>query len=328
MKDYRVFIGVDVSKNYVNVAVARGEELVTFKSLNVAEEFERELLKHVGECDKGEVLIVMEHTGVYHLRLAQYLYERGYDVAVANPYSVRKYMEAKGKRAKTDRVDAIFLTEYGRRFFDGRLYKPKAEVQKRIESLLRLLDDMQRQLNMVENQREALRYVPMEGSQKVIKYYERVIKVIKENMRKIEKDIEELCRRNFKREKELLESIPGVSVRAISVVVSMLRVFEGFKRAREVGSFVGICPSPYESGETVRGRGSIMKRGNSYVRKIFYMCALSAIRFNVYCRALYERLIKKGKPKKVALVAVGHKLLRQCFGVLRRGEKFNPALEN
>jgi Transposase IS116/IS110/IS902 family. len=72
----------------------------------------------------------------------------------------------------------------------------------------------------------------------------------------------------------------------------------------------------------VKGKGSIKKRGNAYVRQVFYMCALSAVRCNRYCKDLYERLLGKGKSKTEALVAVAHKLLRQCYGVLKSRTPF------
>jgi transposase len=83
-----------------------------------------------------------------------------------------------------------------------------------------------------------------------------------------------------------------------------------------------LTPSPVESGSSVRGKGSIKKRGNPYVRQVFYMCALSAVRSNPYCKDLYERLLERGKSKTEALVAVAHKLLRQCYGVLKSRTPF------
>jgi transposase len=77
------------------------------------------------------------------------------------------------------------------------------------------------------------------------------------------------------------------------------------------------------SGSSVKKSGKIKKMGNPYARKILYMAALSAIRFNKYCRELYERLISKGKAKKLALVAVAHKLLRQAYGVLKNKRPFD-----
>jgi transposase len=71
------------------------------------------------------MLIIMEHTGVYHLKLANYLYENGYKVAVV------KFMEAKMTRVKADKADSYLIAEYGRMFFDGELYKPKTRCRKR-----------------------------------------------------------------------------------------------------------------------------------------------------------------------------------------------------
>nr|WP_281340822.1 transposase [Sulfurihydrogenibium sp. YO3AOP1] len=99
--------------------------------------------------------------------------------------------------------------------------------------------------------------------------------------------------------------------------------FERFKSVKDISSFIGISPSPYESAACVKKSGWIKKMGNPYVRKILYMAALSAIRFNKYCRELYERLVSKGKAKKLALVAVAHKLLRQAYGVLKSRRPFD-----
>jgi len=109
----------------------------------------------------------------------------------------------------------------------------------------------------------------------------------------------------------------------------MLKI-EAFKflavKVRKVGNFLGICPSPCESGSTVKGHGGIGKQGRAYGRKVMYMCGLSAKRVNIYCKEFYKRLLKKGKSKKVALVAVAYKLLRQAFGVLKNRVPFNPNL--
>jgi transposase len=76
---------------------------------------------------QSDMLIIIEYTGVYHLKLANYLYENGYKVAVVNPFSIKKFMEAKMTRVKTDKADSFFIAEYGRTFFDGEFYKPKTD---------------------------------------------------------------------------------------------------------------------------------------------------------------------------------------------------------
>jgi transposase len=224
-------------------------------------EFEMKIKPFLKKFKQSDMLIIMEHTGVYHLKLANYLYENGYKVAVVNPFSIKKFMEAKMTRVKADKADSFFIAEYGRMFFDGELYKPKSDVEKEIEVKLKILEDLQQQLTMLRNQRESLSHVPMKKLKENLEYYDELI-------RKIEKSI------------------------------------------KDAASFIGISPSPYESAACVRKSGSIKKMGNPYARKILYMAALSAIRFNKYCKELYERLVSKGKAKKLALVAVAYKLLR------------------
>jgi len=326
MNNYKIYFGVDVSKDYFTTTVIFHDKRETFKIASKPEEFEKKIKSYIRNLEKSEVLILMEHTGVYHLPLAEYLAKRDYPVGVINPYSMKNFCEAKMSRVKTDKVDSTHIAEYGKQFFEGKLFKPKTEVQKQIEAKLRILEDFQKQLNMLKNKREALRWIPMEKPDKNIAYYDEVIKLIELKIKELEKEIEKLCKDNYPREYELLSSIPGIKNRAISMILSILRGFEGFESAKQIGSFIGICPSPSESGSTVKGRGGIKKRGSGYVRKILYLCGLSAIRANKYCREFYQRLISKGKAKKLALIAVGYKLIRQAFGVLKSGQPFREDL--
>jgi transposase len=143
------------------------------------------------------MLIIMEHTGVYHLKLANYLYENGYKVAVVNPFSIKKFMEAKMTRVKTDKADLFFIAEYERMFFDGKLYKPKSDVEKEIEVKLKILEDLQKQLTMLRNQREALAYVPMKKLKENLEYYDELIRKIEKSIKELEKEIKELTKKNY-----------------------------------------------------------------------------------------------------------------------------------
>jgi transposase len=324
MNNYAVYVGVDVSKHSFTTTLIFDEIRKTFNVPSKPEQFEnrlRPLLEELG-VDKSNVLIIMESTSNYHLPLAEYLAERQYNVGLANPFSMKRFMDAKMSRAKTDKVDSFFIAEYGMKFFKGPLFKPKTEAQKEIEARVKTLERFNKQLTMLKNQREALSLIPMKGLKKILAHYDRIIESIEKEIEVLEKEIRELCKKHFPEEYRLLKSIPGIGDRAIAIVVSILRKFEGFKRAKDVGSFVGLCPSPVESGSSVRGKGSIKKRGNPYVRQVFYMCALSAVRSNPYCKDLYERLLERGKSKTEALVAVAHKLLRQCYGVLKSRTPF------
>ncbi|WP_026262406.1 transposase, partial [Spirosoma panaciterrae] len=82
----------------------------------------------------------------------------------------------------------------------------------------------------------------------------------------------------------------------------------------------------FESGSSVKGKGHICKLGNSRIRQLLYMASMQAKKTNPACAALYDRLVGAGKPKLVALIAVAHKLVRQCFAVARSGVNFDQKL--
>jgi transposase len=134
---------------------------------------------------------------------------------------------------------------------------------------------------------------------------------------KIETEIIKIVKQNFDHEYEKILKIPGVGEKTASLVIGVFGKFENFDSAKKVVSFIGINPNPRESGSSVRRGSSISKKGNSLLRKILYMAAISASRHNPSCAALYNRLLEKGKAKKKAFVAVANKLIRQIFAVIK-----------
>ncbi|MDR0753796.1 MAG: transposase, partial [Prevotellaceae bacterium] len=91
---------------------------------------------------------------------------------------------------------------------------------------------------------------------------------------------------------------------------------KNFDSAKQISSYFGLCPRIYESGTSVKGKARICKMGMAMVRKMFYLCALSAKKHNRACRELYDRLVLQGKSKKLALIAVANKLLKQAFSII------------
>jgi len=107
-----------------------------------------------------------------------------------------------------------------------------------------------------------------------------------------------------------------------AMIISLFDSFEHFENAKQASSFIGITPVPYESGTSVKRKGSISKQGNTLARKLLYRTSLSGVQSNALFKPPYERLLEKGKSKKQALIAVAHKLLRIAFGVLKNNRPF------
>jgi Transposase and inactivated derivatives len=175
MNNYKIVVVVDVSKNSFTATVLYDNKKETFEVKSDPVEFEKKIKPYLKKFKKSDMLLV-----VYHLKLANYLYENDYKVAVVNPFSIKKFMEAKMTRVKTDKADSYFIAEYGRMLFDGELYKPKPDVEKEIEVKLKILEDLQHQLTKLRNQRESLSHVPIpiKKLKENLEYYDELIEKI------------------------------------------------------------------------------------------------------------------------------------------------------
>jgi transposase len=109
------------------------------------------------------------------------------------------------------------------------------------------------------------------------------------------------------------------------VLLGELGDLSRFPNVRDLVAYVGLAPHLQHSGSAVHGPAPLSKHGHAVLRHALYFPALSASRHNPAMRALYQRLLARGKPKMVALVAVMRKLLHQIYGVLRSGQAFDPA---
>ena len=114
-----------------------------------------------------------------------------------------------------------------------------------------------------------------------------------------------------------LHSIPGLGKRSTMLLIVLSGGFSKFNSSKQLSSYIGLSPRIFESGSSVKGRARITKMGMSKIRAVLYVCAWSAKRCNAACKALYERLVAKGKAKRQALIAVANKLIKQAFAIAK-----------
>ena len=120
-----------------------------------------------------------------------------------------------------------------------------------------------------------------------------------------------------------VRSVVGIGKRATAILVVSTQAFEHTETYQQLISYAGLSPKEYFSGTSIRGRVRICKQGGSLLRHTLYMCALNAKKTNAACKALFDRLVAKGKNKKLAIIAVANKLLKQVFGVVKNGTLFD-----
>jgi len=307
-KDTEIY-GVDISKDVFDVFSIKIGHTQFKNDEKGFTAFLKSLPKHS--------LVVMEATGYYHYRLAQYLYKQEVLVSVVNPLSVKRFIQMKLAKVKTDKSDAKAICEYGQ-MNEVPLYTALTDVQSECLQLFRLLDNYLKKRTGTKNKlhgEEALG-VP---SKFVYRSLKRDLKHLNKEVLAMEERLLDLVKQDQQHQLTLLKSIPGLGVKTALFLIVITDGFKKFETAKQLCSYVGITPTIRQSGSSVRGRSRISKVGNKKLRNLLFLCAFSACKHNKACRELYERIVAKGKSKKLALIAVANKLLKQAFAIAKSG---------
>lgn len=311
-------IGMDVSKDTVDLSVYNGADHYCKTLRNTAEA----LLKFVKHYDPTDTQLVMESTGIYHLRLAMAATERGYRVSIVNPLIIKRYAEMKMRRVKTDRADAKLIAEFG---YEQQppLFKPASKERSQLMQILKGLEDLYQSKAQMSNRLEA--YDHGLGIAPVIREsITSVIEAIDKQIDKLSDELDNHIDKFYPKENAKITSISGVGKKTSSTILAYYGCFENFENSKRVISYAGINPHPRQSGKSVNKGSSISKRGHGLIRKTLYMCSLSLVRCNPEYKEYYEKLLSHGKAKKQALIAVSCKLLRQLFAIIKYNREWEP----
>src|SRR5580698_6797922 len=298
-------VGVDISKDALDVAIHPGGE--SFRITNNPEGH-RALIKRLKGFDIAR--IVFEATGAYHRLFQQALVEAGLPWVKVNPYQARRFAQATGKLAKTDRCDALMLARMGAVLE----LETRAPASKTVEALRELIKDRVAALN-----RQAIAVSPLIKRQLAqrLRQIDGQIEAIDRRLKTLRNADSDLCQRF-----DIFTSIPDVGEVTANVLVVETPELGRLEHA-QAASLVGLAPVPRDSGQT-HGKRSI-RGGRPRARQALYMPALNAIRLNPEFKAKYEAMVKAGKPAKVAIVAIMRKLLILANALIRDQRKWAPA---
>ena len=263
--------------------------------------------------------VVFEPTGRYHLALERRLAEAGYPLVKVNPRQARRFGEALGNRAKTDRTDAAMLARMG-----AALELEPQPIRPEILHNLNALVSARRAL--VKDRTAAMNRA--RGLELAILHRQNAARLrrIEADLKAIDAAITELISSDeaLTLRYSLLLSIPGISTITAAALLAQMPEL-GALDQRAAASLAGLAPITRQSG---RWRGkSFIQGGRALVREALYMPALVAARFNPDLKAVHDRLIAAGKPAKVAITAVMRKLVILANAILRDGRAWTPKMD-
>jgi len=284
--------------------------------------FLRWLKKYV-LSDDIPLVFVMEATGVYYEHLAHFLFQHKYQVAVILPNKIRNYAKSLESKSKTDPIDAATITRFGleRRLS---LWTPPSENIKVLRDLCREYHGLKANCTQIKNQLHALKssFKPHRESFKrktqLLKFLERQVALIKKELLALIKTEPDLAQRLKK-----IKTAKGLGDISILTVLAETRCFQLVTNQKQLASYAGFDVVFNDSG-LKKGKTSISKKGNTFIRKALFMPALSACRANPQLKNLYLRLVAKGKNKKLAIIAVARKLLLLIYTLWKTNSPYIP----
>lgn len=306
------YIGVDVSKKYLDVAFHGG---VVQRFPNNSVGFFG-IFKTIG-CDDH---VVMEATGGYERPLAQALQDEGRAYSIMNPRWVRDFAKATGQLAKTDNIDARVIAQYG------------TAIKPRQTALLSaqhadIKEMLTRREQLIKMRKAELCRSQQNPSEYVKKSIQEFLETLDEKIKVLTKDLTEaaLADEKLSGKIKLLLSAKGVGIlTAINLLLCIPEL--GTLNRRQVAALAGLAPLNRDSGMTVGKR--CIWGGRESIRSALYMAGLSACRTNPAIRPFYDRLKKRGKPSKVAIIAGTRKLLIILNQMVKNNEMFSEEMAN
>ena len=307
-KDIKYF-GIDISHLVFDVTDSDGNYYQFKNSLIGFKKFMK-LLDFNSHC-------VMEATGYYHYQLAYYLQENSVVLSVENPLSVKRFIQMKLSKIKTDKSDSKLICEYAKQV-DLKLWQGNSKHQLECLQMTRLLSVYTKQSTMLKNKLHG-EAVLGQPSKLVVTSLKRSLRQLKKEIDTIEEKLLLLVNEVHKDVLTRLKSIPGIGKKTSLMLVVLTDGFDRFKSGSELCSYAGLTPIIRQSGSSVNGRARISKIGNQKLRNLLFMCSFNACKYNKACKAIYDRIVAKGKRKKLALIAVCNKLLKQAFAIAKSG---------
>jgi transposase len=295
-----MFVGIDVSKNSVDIASA----CETIKLQGVNPLCAAELL-----CKNSVQLVVVEATGGYERSVVETLQAKDIQVAIVNPRQARDFAKALGHLAKTDRIDAFVLAQFAEKV-RPQAAQPAPLQMKQLQALVARRRQLQQLLTQEKNRRHQAVDAEIKSS------LQAVIAALQKALKQITVSILQMLRQNpeWQKMQALLGQVKGVGLVTAATLIAELPELGRIGR-KQIAALVGVAPFDRQSGKW-RGK-SFCQGGRKSVRTALYMAALTAVRHNAPLKAFYANLVKAGKPKKLALNAAMRRLLTILNAITR-----------
>lgn len=305
--NFLYFIGIDVAKDKMDVFSTQTSTHFTVKNTR------KDIRKALYHFDRENTLVILENTGGYENVCISTLEKIGYKIHRANNNRVKDFIKARGIHAKTDKLDAKGLALFGQFFHQELEIYQSNEHHQKVRETSFLIENVKKIRASLKNRFKSPNCEYVKHSLK------RMIDFLNDEIKQLEKMAEEQIRQNSEMQAtvDLIRQYKGVGQNTARNLVAFLPEL-GKIDARSISSLAGLAPHPRDSGKVSRHR-STAGSGRPMVKKTLFMAVLSASRFNKRLENFYQKKLKEGKHKMVALMACMRKMLIQLNAICKKG---------
>lgn len=313
MNKVKHYVGIDISKATFDVFDTKDHHRRYTNDIKGFKSFLRSL--------EDSNCCVMEATGCYHQNLAIYLFDNKISVAVLNPLVIKRYTQMKLHHTKTDKSDAQMICSYAQEQTVS-LWEPEPDYINECNMLQSAVGLYFKQSTAIKNKLHSLASRGIKTGV-LVRSLKRQLKQLNKEIEIVENEMEEIIKEYNQQMYSNIRSIPGVGKKTALLLIASTNGFKSFENHRQLSSFFGLAPTERTSGTSIKGRSRISKAGNPKIRNYLFLCSFTASQCNPQCVALYDRLVAKGKSKKLALIAVANKLLKQSLAIAKSGISYD-----
>lgn len=327
MKKYALFVGIDISKEWIDVALSTNgllKDMVHRRFSNELKGF-KAMLKwsNLNGCDKG--LVCMEHTGIYTLTLCTFLAKNTIDFILESPLRIKKSIGI--KRGKDDKADAKDIARYAFLFrHELKISQLDPVIISQLKSLLSYRERLVKTKVQLQVPAKELKVfgTDHQGKDFVVNQSNLLLIQIKQSIKDSERQLKAILKQDQKLFNmfELLISIKGFGIISAITLIVHTNGFTAFSSWRKFAAYIGTAPFKQESGSSYKKPDRVSKLGHKKVKVLLSNSIMSAIQHDPQIRAYYLRKIEQGKVKYKVFNAIKNKLLARAFAVIKRGTPY------
>ena len=307
----KLYCGVDVSGDTLDVCYQTSDGIFEWSKCTNSTEGFLQIWKLTGK----NYHFVMESTGVYQLPFCFFLESKKARYSVINALQIKRYIQMKLERNKTDKKDAFHICMYGADH-NPECYKMPSHLYFECRAINNAIETLTTEITSFKNKLHSLSRLDID-TRVIVTGYKKILRDLQAELKKFEVELYKKLEAWQPAMVKQVRSVVGIGKRATAILIVTTQGFKHTQTYQQLISYAGLSPKEYSSGTSIRGKVRICKQGGSLLRHTLYMCALNAKETNGACKELFDRLVAKGKNKKLAVIAVANKLLKQVFGVVK-----------